>query len=454
MKKTITLLAIFYIVNVFATDRFVDPNLSQGNGTTLFTTITSAVAAAVNGDRIIVTSSTYNESDLTISKSLQIIPQISGTTINFNADIFIDGFASMNLEIIGFNLGIYSFRFNSTNASNNNRAKVSIIECSAKYIYNYYSFYESIIIGNTITEGISFSYGNIINNNTKQISLFDEPGDNNFEENFNKIIGNQVGYLIGVYNNNYPTIIANNSLRDLSFRRWNANEDIVNYIVNNEFTSNDSVLHFSTTNVPFYNIKFSNNNFIGGRFLMVNQGSSDLDAVLTKGYTISSPSASTWLSFNYNNWMPSWSWCCNGPNGWYYINGEDNPTKPSNHYSFYRWWENGSDDYLNTSVPGFFEFSYNGIESTMNIPNSGSPLNFTNIQGPVNSIDGGNPNHRYYDIDLTINDRGVNGGPYSRQNYNAYNPNNSRAFIFDLEMPVDLFPGQDIQIKAKGYHKN
>lgn len=44
--------------------------------------------------------------------------------------------------------------------------------------------------------------------------------------------------------------------------------------------------------------------------------------------------------------------------------------------------------------------------------------------------------------------------PYSQLNYNASNPNNSRAFIFDLEMPVDLFPGQDVQIKAKGYHKN
>lgn len=453
MKYIHTLLVFFYGINLFATDRFVDPNLSQGNGTTLFTTVASAVAAAQNGDRIIVASSTYNEADLTIDKSLQIIPQTSGTTINFNADILINGFASMNLEIIGFNLGIYSFRFNSTNASNSNRSKVSIIECSAKYIYNYYSFYESIIIGNNITEGISFSYGHIINNNTKQISLFDEPGDNQFEENFIKIIGNTVGYLIGVFNNNYPTMIANNSLRDLSFRRWNANEDLINYIVNNKFTSNDSVLHFSITGVPYYNIIFSNNDFSSGRFLMVNQGGG-LDAIPDKGYNITNNSPSTYLSFNYDSWMPSWSWCCNGPNGWYYINGADNPTKPANHYSFYRWWENGSDNYLNINVPGFFEFSYNGIESIMKTPNSDSPLNFTNIQGPVNKIDGGNPNHKYYDIDLTINDRGINGGPYSRNNYNAYNPNNSRAFIFDLEIPVDLFPGQDVEIKAKGYHSN
>jgi hypothetical protein len=60
MKKLITILALFTASSIFAIDRFVNPNLSSGNGTTLFTNITSAVAAAVNGDRIIVASNTYN----------------------------------------------------------------------------------------------------------------------------------------------------------------------------------------------------------------------------------------------------------------------------------------------------------------------------------------------------------------------------------------------------------
>ena len=81
-------------------------------------------------------------------------------------------------------------------------------------------------------------------------------------------------------------------------------------------------------------------------------------------------------------------------------------------------------------------------------------LNYSNTSGGTSNIDGGSPNHRYYDIDLTINDRGRIGGPYSIQNYNASNPNNSRAFIFDLKMPADIFPGQDVEIKAKGYHSN
>ena len=54
MKNIFTLLSLFSFTSIFAIDRFVDPNLSSGNGTTLFTNITAAVATAVNGDRIII----------------------------------------------------------------------------------------------------------------------------------------------------------------------------------------------------------------------------------------------------------------------------------------------------------------------------------------------------------------------------------------------------------------
>lgn len=452
MKKTITLLTILCVVNVFATDRFVDPNLSEGNGTNLFTTITDAVAAAVNGDRIIVVSSTYNEAALTIDKSLQIIPLTAGTTINCNFQINVGGFPGMNLEIVGFNLGIYNFNFLQINGGSKiNRAEVRIIDCSAENIFNLKKFYKTDLISNNINKGITFSYGNIINNTTKYISVFDEDENSPETDESIKIINNQVEFLIGIYNNDYPIVIANNTFRDLAFRRWNANENHVNYIFNNNFTE-ESVLHFSIKDVPYYNIIFTNNQFTNN-FYMANSTCSGnpylSTAIADAGYnTIYSNDL---LLFNYNNWMPYWiNSSCNA--GWY-CQGPDNPIRMGSGFC-HNFSLNGSDEYLNPGVSGFFEFSYNGIESTMNIPNSSSPLNFTNIAGPENAIDGGNPNHKYYDIDLTINDRGINGGPYSQLNYNASNPNNSRAFIFDLEMPADLFPGQDVEIKAKGYHKN
>ncbi len=89
------------------------------------------------------------------------------------------------------------------------------------------------------------------------------------------------------------------------------------------------------------------------------------------------------------------------------------------------------------------------------VPQNGGNLSFSYVLGQSSNIDGGHPGHEYYDIDLTINDRGRNGGPYSLLNYNpTSNPNNSKAFIFYLEMPTDLFPGDNVEIKAKAYHKN
>ncbi len=80
----------------------------------------------------------------------------------------------------------------------------------------------------------------------------------------------------------------------------------------------------------------------------------------------------------------------------------------------------------------------------------------TKVIGPLGTtVDAGNPSHAYYDVDLTINDRGRTGGPYSISNFNpTLNPSGGKAFIFDLQIPADLFPGQQLDIKAKGYHRN
>lgn len=449
MKNIFTLLTLLSATSIFAIDRYVDPNLSSGNGTTLFTTITSAVNAAVNGDRIIIASNTYNEAALTINKSLKILPQTAGATINFNANIIIAGFPGMKLEIIGFNLGIYSFSSNSiTSGSYTNRAKISIINCFSTSININNEYYEANFINNNASKGIAFRYGNVVNNITEYIALLDENRDNINSTSKNFISNNNVTFLIGVFNNDYPFIISNNTLRDISIRRWNTLIPLKNKIINNQF-KNDATIHFSNTNVSGYNIVFSSNKFING-FSTPSYGNCSVDYQ----YDFNQSPFVNDNPYFYNTWMPSWSWCCNGPNGWYYINGNDNPTRP-NSSGCRGWTSNGSNNFPNLSVAGFFEWSYNGIDFACTMPSSGSPLAVTRIVGQANDTDGGNPNHDYYDIDLTINDRGINGGPYSQLNYNpTSNPNNSKAFIFDLEMPTDLFPGQNINITAKGYHKN
>lgn len=433
MKNIFTFLTLFTFSSLFAIDRFVNPNLSSGNGTTLFTNITSAVNAAVNGDRIIVASNTYNEATLTISKSLKIIPQTVGATINFNANIIIAGFPGMKLEILGFNLGIYSISSSPIlNGVSNNRAKISIIQLSGSDVYFNSDNYEVNILDSNITNMICLKYGNVIKNNCKKIIIMDEPL-NNIDNNRILITNNTLSGvgLIGIFNDNWPAIISNNIINNLSIVRYCADINKKNKISNNLFLSNSKI--FFSADGPSYNIVFTSNKFTDTFLSYTNYG--NCSESFSPSYNFTNPDAELFHpndNFMLDRWMTVISF----------------PTCGQSYSSA------ASTKFPNPNLSGSFEWSYNGINFTCPTPNSSQPLSLVKIIGPINEIDGGNPNHDYYDIDLTVNDRGVNGGPYSQLNYNAANPNNSKAFIFDLEMPTDLFPGQNVNITAKGYHKN
>lgn len=407
MKKITTLFILALSIQSYAIDRFVNPNLSSGNGTTLFTNITSAITAAVNGDRIIVASNTYNEAALTIGKSLQIMPQTPGTIINFNANITIAGFSGMKLEIIGFNLGNYNLLSNVYSGSSSSNTIVSVINCVFNQVIFNSDYYTLNLLDST-TNSLTFKSGNIIKSNiVSSFRVEDETGTMSTSDRKIKIIANNIDTGIYIYNDDFPLIIANNDISgSVNLKRWNPSVDVINYVHNNNLTG----FHMASRNVPRYNIIVTSNVF-SGNFCVAN---------------------------NPNN---------------YYKTGLDynNPGTALDGL----FCQANTNEFPNPNVAGFFEWSYNS-GTTFGHPavNSSLPLSVIMIAGNSNTLNNGNPNHKFYDIDLTINDSGINGGPYSQLNYNAANPNNSKAFIFDLDMPADLFPGQNVEIKAKGYHKN
>ena len=408
MKRTLLILILFSTSRLFAIDRFVDPNLSAGNGTTLFTTIASAVTASVNGDRILIVAGTYNEPTLTLSKSLTLLSQTAGSIINYNGNIVIAGFPGMKLEILGFNLGVYSLSSNAiTSGIASNRAKVSIVACRMTDLSVNQDYYELNCAQSRITQTTTYRYGSFVVSRTNLLYLNDEPNQN-LSGTKHLIAADTIDTRVEIRNDDYPVTIANCQLLELNFWRWNHIITNTNYIRNNQFVSGTIKLIFGV-NPPAYNIDFSSNEFLG---------------------------------------TPNLS----GPGGCsagFYDNGECGGcgcTPFSTTSSFFP----------QAATNGFFKWTYNGIDLPCAIPTGSQPLVLTKITGPTGTnIDAGNPNHEYYDIDLTVNDRGRTGGPYSMLNYNpSINPSNGKAFIFDLEMPADLFTGQQVDIKAKGYHKN
>jgi hypothetical protein len=129
MKKLSFILAMFCAATTFATDRFVDATFGSGNGTTMFSTITSAINAATNGDRILVATGLYSEGALTINKSLTIAPQTAGAYIRYAGNITVNGSAGMKLYFVGMNMGIYSYTMSTNSATSANRALVSFVDC-------------------------------------------------------------------------------------------------------------------------------------------------------------------------------------------------------------------------------------------------------------------------------------------------------------------------------------
>lgn len=436
MKKTITLLAILCVSNLFATDRFVDPNLSQGNGTTLFTTIADAVVAAVDGDRIIVAPSTYNEDTLTINKSLQIIPQTAGTTINFNANIIVSGFSGMNLQIIGFNLSDYIISSND-NSPSSNRAKIRIIDSNARKISFNHDGYKLNLINCTVSEDIIFRFGAVVKCSANNLFLNDENGTN-LESDYTLIAANVISSETQLLSDNTIYKVVNNVLKHLRVQKWSLDVSKRNEISNNNF-SNQCQISFAILDESSGHISSGNYTGTGNQIFSFKK-------VLNYNFSLNNNLFLGTVYYTTFSQLASLNWLSGKINSLYYGNDYYNGNSSNVEYS------TSKSCWPNTYSSGFFEFEYNGfLNPTLT---SSQDLNYSNTSGGTNQLNGGSPNHKYYDIDLTINDRGINGGPYSQLNYNTSNPNNSRAYIFDLDMPVDLFPGQDVEIKAKGYHSN
>lgn len=423
MRNLLLVIFMLFIGKIFAIDRIVNPNLSGGNGTTLFTTITSAVNASVNGDRILIFAGTYNEPTLVLGKSLTLLPQVSGSKINFGGNITIAGFPGMKLEVLAFNLGIYSVSSNViTGGAGSNRAKVSFVGCTMNNLSVDRDYYELNCIKCTMSGTTTFRFGNFVVSKTNDLTITDEPNANILTDRI-FIVADTVTNTLQFSNDDYKFIIANCLLKNIQILKWNTLTSISNRIFNNEFVTNTNFL--VAKNAPAYNMVVTSNLFSGTyQFYLNNMGSfyPCVDAV-----------AGAWgqgvcWGIQVNCYGAG---CISG----YSATSSIFPTPTSN---------------------GFFEWTYNGVDLPCTIPTGSQPLALLKVIGTTTSIvNTGNPNHNYYDIDLTINDRGRTGGPYSILNYNpSVNPSNGKAFIFDIEMPADLFPGVQVDILAKGYHIN
>ena len=412
MKKLSLLCMLLYAATCFATDRFVDAAFGSGNGTTMFPTITSAIAAASNGDRILIATGIYSEGAITISKSVSLIPQTPGAYITYNGNITVAGFAGMKLYVVGFKMGIYGFSASSiSGGSVSNRALVSFVDCKMGDLSINADFYELLAVRTSVTNTTTMRYGSFIASKTNDISIVDETGANSTTDKI-RIIADSIMNNFEMRADNYCLSVYNCLLKNIKFYKWDYVTSVANEFYNNDVMSGANWM-LASVNVPGYNFKFSSNNFLG---------------------TINFNSSGTYSGYPYYTY------------GYYWDATVDAGLQYSSTTSLFP----------AVSSAGYFEWTYNGVDIPCSAPTASNPLVLTRVLGTVGTTtNSANPNHEFYDIDLTVGDRGRFGGPYTWNNYfPVSNPSGSRAFIYDLNIPADLFPGQNVDIKAKAYHRN
>ena len=407
-------------------------------------------ANGTSNNTIKLSNSQYGTLNLTASENFIL----DATKVNFGA-INVSG--ALGSRFTFANCTATSLNSTSCSATANNRAKINVIDCafSSSLVLDHDNFLlnciQTRIYGSTF-----FRYGNFI---TSRSNILTVANENGIADTLSKILiaADTIETSLSYSNDKTRFVIANNLLNKLNISRWLGNSSVTNKIINNEFTGSTQLLNIAAYSVPYYNFDVSNNilpsnYYINGGITCYIWGNTPT-GVDAQGACFPQPFAGSVDGRVYGNsmslpsvfgtnyycyfWTNYWGWT----NYWYYFNGSYSSS--INDCAF-----------PNRDVPGFFKWTYNGFS----IPGTGSlpgNLTFINTPGTSNTVNAGNPAAEYTDIDLTRNDRGRLGGPYSILNYNPANPNNSKAFIFDLDIPTQFSPASpSINIQAKGYHRN
>ena len=358
-----------------------------------YSTIATALSAAANNDTIVVYDKPSGQQwteNLTIDKNITFLHPTQGTRFKVPGSITIVPKAGMDLYIIGWDLNNNSIGVSASGATatSSNRAKITVADCNnivnldlnidwvdARIFYNQTNFSGSLYFRH------GMAIANIVNVGIQTIQESTTAAQNDSI----LIIGNKARWCFfdskecGVIANNY---FSNSSAcsywgdagtgNALSIRGHNQSANAYLSIVNNTIINNGSAYCYNATTRmalaitncgTVSNIKVINN-------LICAFGANNNYGAWFEGY-----SGQPFISHNYINTQTQANFCNQS------FNNELNYTSAIlNAYGSIDTWGRAS-------------------------------------SGNTNLINKGNYLGEYYDIDLTRNDIGTYGGPYTIDNY-------------------------------------
>jgi hypothetical protein len=399
-------LALFSSFLAKATDICVNEN---GNGG-CYTTISAAISAATNGDRIIINpkagGAPYVE-NLVVNKTLQFLCAADTEKYYVQGSISITPALGRSITFIGLKqVGNFGA---STASPAGARCVVNIMSSEITGDVNFdFDNYNFTMAATVLNGGLGFRYG--------------------------RVIGNLISATMGFYGNYYSAVYQGNDAT--------ATND-TNLVIGNRITYNP--------NAPYYSagIEFNSSSqfFYAANNLITINGNSY--AGNTCGIRIDQMKNSALSRDNIlNNTITSAFGVFSG----IYFN-----TAPANAYAdvYNNLILTGTPSYgcvanANGTIGVSYTVSnqsfYNSIVNPTNIVNSGTTLDPTGRPNPgSDAINGGSPDYSYYDVNLTVNDAGAFGGSLTLDNFF---PINSSARVYMVTAPRRVNVSGTINIKA------
>lgn len=386
-----------------ATDRIVQESGLLGT----YASITAAVNAASDGDRIVIVNRAGGlpwQENVSLTKSLTLMPAVDGTRFLVQGDFSVNPSSSgKHVRIVGMeNLSGDIFALNSAPAGS--RTKVEIVGSDIFGSINFQQDYFDILLAsNIISEDASLRFGKVYGNDISNghLGIYSDGLPSN---DVIDIIGNKLNEMSWVNNtqffriaNNYFLVVQNGAGYGIYCSEMKNSSTTVNEIVNNSFHLDPSACCAYTQ----YGIRFNSVTAPNAQVDILNNAMSETTSNTTYGIRA--------LSSNINVFT-----------------------------------------------------AYNHISSSFSVDMSGVPNGATNVVNSAVTIaangqatgsaitNGGHPGNAYTDHDLSRNDPGAYGGSFNLENYF---PITVGPHVFHVEAPRALFQGANLNVTAEGYDR-
>jgi hypothetical protein len=459
MNSFRTFISCFFLLfssSFYATDLVVNSSGQSGTYTTLSAALT---AAASSGDRILIPSTITLIEDITINKSIDIMPLTADNYFYLEGDINITSNAGLEIRILGMNFS-GDLVCSSGTASETNRCHLYFIDCNVTdpgtselsaeqiglafhvlYCYmpdiNINLKFGEIIASHLNNFRVSYTDNNNYNDTVRIIANIFESQSSNFyttsSGNYNRVfsIYDNLSHYFLIANNFFKYNIPGFSNGKLTITASNSSSNGNNEIINNTIcnspgtasnTPNGSCLIIDNTSpYPRNNINIFNNIFLSGNYYSTNSyvignRANAISSLPFVKYNLFSRSLGV-SSFNFTNLNDTW------------------PVQS-----------------MDASYASTFLIDANNYIVSSSLYDNTAYIDNNSGKG-INGVlsNTGKNESSSYDLDMTRNDLGTYGGPYSMENY-WDSTATGKARIYNLDMPFEIWSGQTPTIKASAVH--